>query len=109
MASLTLACAGPDGANVSPFPLWGQRVGTRLDGLEQFFLRQDNVPWGRCDTLAVGLRRCSRYLSFPVASLTLTRSAPWFFLLPAAGGPRRSRSTAIAVTGQRGRVRCASS
>jgi len=68
MASLTLACAGPDGANVSPFPLWGQRVGTRLDGLEQFFLRQDNVPWGRCDTLAVGLRRCSRYLSFPAGN-----------------------------------------
>jgi hypothetical protein len=36
-----------------------------LDAVEQFLLRQDNVPWGRCDTLAVGLRRCSRSVSFP--------------------------------------------
>ena len=57
-------CAGPDGASLSPFPFWGLRVGTRLDGLQQFFIRQDNIPWS-CDTLLGGLRRCSRYVNFP--------------------------------------------
>jgi len=36
-----------------------------IDALEQFFLRQDNIPWGSCDTLSSGIRRCSRYLGFP--------------------------------------------
>jgi len=63
-ASFTVACSGPDEASLSPFRFWGQRVGTRLNGLQQFFIRQDNIPW-TCDTLAAGLRRCSRYVNFP--------------------------------------------
>jgi hypothetical protein len=63
--TLTAGCAGPDGARLSPFRLWGLPLGMRLDALQQFFIRQDNIPWGRCDTLALGLRRCSRYVSFP--------------------------------------------
>jgi len=65
MALLALGCAGPDGASRSPFPLWTLRLGMPIGAVEQFLLRQDNVPWGRCDTLAAGMRRCSRYVSFP--------------------------------------------
>ena len=68
VVSLTLACSGADGAARSPFPFWGLRLGMPIDAVEQFFLRQDNVPWGRCDTLAVGLRACARYLSFPAGN-----------------------------------------
>jgi hypothetical protein len=66
--ALTVACAGPDGATRSPFPLWGLRLGMPIDAVEQFLLRQDNVPWGQCDTLAAGIRRCSRYVSFPAGT-----------------------------------------
>ena len=68
VVSLTLACSSPDGAARSPFPLWTLRVGMPIDAVEQYLLRQDNVPWGRCDTLAIGLRLCSRYVSFPAGN-----------------------------------------
>jgi hypothetical protein len=64
MAALLLACSDPDRADVSPFFLWGMRPGMQLDSVEQFLLRQDNVPWGKCEDLGSGVRRCERHTTW---------------------------------------------
>jgi hypothetical protein len=61
---LLLACSDPDRADVSPFFLWGMRPGMQLDSVEQFLIRQDNVPWGKCEDLGSGVRRCERQTSW---------------------------------------------
>jgi len=58
--ALLAACSDPDKAPLSPFFLWGMRPGMQLDSVEQFLIRQDNVPWGRCEDLGNGFRRCER-------------------------------------------------
>ncbi|HYU08601.1 MAG TPA: hypothetical protein VEK77_04375 [Gemmatimonadales bacterium] len=64
IAALLLACSDPDKAALSPFFLWGMRPGMQLDSVEQFLLRQDNVPWGKCEDLGSGVRRCERHTSW---------------------------------------------
>src|SRR6266540_1106669 len=64
IAALLLACSDPDKAKLSPFFLWGMRPGMQLDSVEQFLLRQDNVPWAKCDDLGSGVRRCERHTSW---------------------------------------------
>jgi hypothetical protein len=64
VAALLLACSDPDRADVSPFFLWGMRPGMQLDSVEQFLLRQDNVPWGKCEDLGSGVRRCERHTTW---------------------------------------------
>jgi hypothetical protein len=63
-AALLLACSDPDRADLSPFFLWGMRPGMQLDSVEQFLLRQDNVPWGKCEDLGSGVRRCERHTTW---------------------------------------------
>ncbi|PYP55814.1 MAG: hypothetical protein DMD40_12665 [Gemmatimonadetes bacterium] len=64
IAALLLACSDPDKAELSPFFLWGMRPGMQLDSVEQFLIRQDNVPWGKCEDLGNRFRRCERHTSW---------------------------------------------
>jgi hypothetical protein len=59
-AAVLLGCSDPDNADQSPFLLWGVGPGMQLDAVEQTFLREDNVPWGKCEDLGSGARRCER-------------------------------------------------
>ena len=62
-AGLT-ACGNPDTADVSPFYLWGMRPGMQLDSVEQFLIRQDNMPWAKCEGSRGSVRRCERYTTW---------------------------------------------
>ena len=64
MAALLLACSDPDKADLSPFFLWGMRPGMQLDSIEQFLIRQDNMPWAKCEGARGSLRRCERYTTW---------------------------------------------
>jgi len=63
-AALLLACSDPDKADLSPFFLWGMRPGMQLDSIEQFLIRQDNMPWAKCEGARGSLRRCERYTTW---------------------------------------------
>jgi hypothetical protein len=64
LAGLLLACSNPDKADLSPFFLWGMRPGMQLDSVEQFLIRQDNMPWAKCDGERSTIRRCERYTTW---------------------------------------------
>src|SRR5688572_9197869 len=64
-----VGCADPDRADVSPFFLWGMRPGMQLDSVEQFLIRQDNIPWAKCEGARGSIRRCERHLSWIVGRL----------------------------------------
>lgn len=63
-ATLAIACADPDTADLSPFFLWDMRPGMQLDSVEQFLIRQDNMPWARCEGVKTSVRRCERYTTW---------------------------------------------
>ncbi len=69
VAALILACYTP---RESPFFLWNWsiRPGMPLDGVEDFFVRHDELGqgqkvWERCDPLDAGARRCERQTASP--------------------------------------------
>ena len=66
---LVVGCADPDKADVSPFFLWGMRPGMQLDSIEQFLIRQDNMPWAKCEGPIGGVRRCERYTTWTAGRL----------------------------------------
>ena len=61
---MILGCSNPDKADLSPFFLWGIRPGMQLDSVEQFLIRQDNVPWAKCEGSRGSVRRCERYTTW---------------------------------------------
>jgi hypothetical protein len=64
-AAALLGCSNPDKADLSPFYLWGMRPGMQLDSVEQFLIRQDNMPWASCEgPKSGGIRRCERYTTW---------------------------------------------
>ena len=66
LATIALAwsCSNPDKAEQSPFFLWGIRPGMQLDSVEQFLIRQDNMPWAKCEGARGTIRRCERHLTW---------------------------------------------
>jgi hypothetical protein len=66
---LVVGCADPDKADLSPFFLWGMRPGMQLDSVEQFLIRQDNMPWAKCEGARGSVRRCERVTSWIVGRL----------------------------------------
>ena len=60
LPALILGCSNPDQADVSPFFLWGMRPGMHIDSVEQFLIRQDNIPWATCEGAPGSIRRCER-------------------------------------------------
>lgn len=63
LAALLAACADPDKAELSPFFLWGMRPGMHIDSVEQFLIRQDNMPWAKCEASG-RMKRCERFTTW---------------------------------------------
>ncbi len=40
------------------------RPGMHIDSVEQFLIRQDNMPWAKCDGVRGSIRRCERGITW---------------------------------------------